>query len=131
VLTKRSEDHNAVQVHKAGADGYLYKSESAETVLDSKDRKGRKYAPNELAETGHFCNEWTEWTRRLSHREYQVVSLFPSGMGMSEIAQRLFLSVMTVSTYVPFARETECPEQCATDALCLQQRHSRVKHNFR
>src|SRR5215471_11860932 len=93
--------------------------------------KGGKYVPNELAETGHFCNEWTEWTRRLSHREYQVVSLFPSGMGMSEIAQRLFLSVKTVSTYVPFARETECPEQCATDALCLQQRHSRVKHNFR
>ena len=36
---------------------------------------------------------------RLSHREYQVLCLFASGMGMTEIAEHLSLSVKTISTY--------------------------------
>jgi DNA-binding NarL/FixJ family response regulator len=35
----------------------------------------------------------------LSHREHQVLYLFASGMGMTEIAQHLSLSVKTISTY--------------------------------
>jgi len=101
VLTKHNEDHHAVQVLKAGADGYLYKSERAETVLEAirKIVKGGKYVPNELAETVIFAMNGLNGPGRLSHREYQVLSLFASGMGMTEIAERLSLSVKTVSTY--------------------------------
>jgi two-component system, NarL family, invasion response regulator UvrY len=101
VLTKRSEDHHAVQILKAGADGYLSKSEAPATVLDAirKIAKGGKYLPSDLAETVIFAMNGLNGPSRLSHREYQVLYLFASGMRMAEIADHLSLSVKTVSTY--------------------------------
>src|SRR6476620_6805984 len=57
VLTKYIEEQHAVQMLKAGADGYLCKSDSPETVLDAirKIAKGGKYVPNDLAETVIFA----------------------------------------------------------------------------
>jgi DNA-binding NarL/FixJ family response regulator len=101
VLTKHSEDHHAVQILKAGADGYLSKSEPPEKVLEAIRRivKGGKYVPNDLAETMIFAMNGLNGPSRLSHREYQVLYLFASGMGMGEIADHLSLSVKTISTY--------------------------------
>jgi DNA-binding NarL/FixJ family response regulator len=101
VLTKHIEDHHAVQLLKAGADGYLYKSDAPEIVLDAirKIAKGGKYVPNALAETVIFAMNGVNEPSRLSHREYQVLYLFASGMGMTEIAEHLSLSVKTISTY--------------------------------
>jgi len=86
---------------KAGADGYLYKSDPPETVLKAirKIVKGGKYVPNDLAETVIFAMNGLNGSSRLSHREYQVLCLFASGMTMTEIADHLSLSVKTVSTY--------------------------------
>src|SRR5262245_42601979 len=49
VLTKHSEEQHAVQMLMAGADGYLYKSDPPETVLDAirKIAKGGKYVPTD------------------------------------------------------------------------------------
>jgi two-component system, NarL family, invasion response regulator UvrY len=101
VLTKHIEEQHAVQMLKAGADGYLCKSDSAETVLDAirKIARGGKYVPNALAETVIFAMNGVNGSSRLSHREYQVLYLLASGMGMTEIADHLSLSVKTVSTY--------------------------------
>ena len=101
VLTKYIEEQHAVQMLKAGADGYLCKSDSPETVLDAirKIAKGGKYVPNDLAETVIFALNGVTGPTRLSRREYQVLYLFASGMRMSEIAHHLSLSVKTVSTY--------------------------------
>lgn len=101
VLTKHMEEQHAVQMLKAGADGYLCKSDSPETVLDAirKIAKGGKYIPDDLAETVIFAMNGLTDSTRLSHREYQVLYLFASGMGMTEIAKHLSLSVKTVSTY--------------------------------
>jgi two-component system invasion response regulator UvrY len=101
VLTKHNEEQHAVQMLKAGVDGYLYKSDPPETVLIAirKIAKGGKYVPNEVAETLIFAMNGVNGSSRLSHREYQVLYLFASGMGMSEIAEHLSLSVKTVSTY--------------------------------
>jgi two-component system invasion response regulator UvrY len=101
VLTKQIEEQHAVQMLKAGADGYLCKSDTAETVLEAirKVARGDKYLPNTLAETVIFAMNGVNGPSRLSHREYEVLCLFASGMGMSEIADHLSLSVKTVSTY--------------------------------
>ena len=101
VLTKHNEEQHAVQMLKAGADGYLYKSDRPETVLNAirKIAKGGKYVPNDVAETLIFAMNGVNGPTRLSHREYQVLCLFASGMGMTEIAEHLSLSVKTISTY--------------------------------
>ena len=101
VLTKHNEEQHAVQMLKAGADGYLYKSDRPETVLSAirKIAKGGKYVPNDVAETLIFAMNGVNGPTRLSHREYQVLCLFASGMGMTEIAEHLSLSVKTISTY--------------------------------
>jgi DNA-binding NarL/FixJ family response regulator len=101
ILAKIIEEQHAVQMLKAGADGYLCKSDPPETVLDAirKIAKGGKYVPNDLAETVIFAMNGLTGTNPLSRREYQVLYLFASGMRMTEIARHLSLSVKTVSTY--------------------------------
>lgn len=101
VLTKHHEQQHAVQMLKAGADGYLYKSDSPEVVLAAirKVGTGGKYVPDDLAESVVFVMSGVHSSRGLSYREYQVLYLFASGMGMTDIADHLSLSVKTVSTY--------------------------------
>jgi DNA-binding NarL/FixJ family response regulator len=101
ILSKHSEEQHAVQMLKAGADGYLYKSEPPETVLEAirKIVRGGKCVPDDLAETVIFALNGISGPSRLSRREYQVLYLFARGMRMTEIADHLSLSVKTVSTY--------------------------------
>jgi two-component system invasion response regulator UvrY len=101
VLTKHDEEHHAVQMLKAGADGYLRKSDDPQTLLSAirKIARGGKYLPNEIAETMIFALNGLNGPSRLSSREYQVLHLFASGMSMTKIAGHLSLSVKTVSTY--------------------------------
>jgi DNA-binding NarL/FixJ family response regulator len=101
VLTRCVEEQHAAQMLKAGADGYLCKSDSPQTILDAirKIAKGGKCLPRNLAETLIFALNGVSQPARLSRREYQVLYLFASGMGMTEIARHLSLSVKTVSTY--------------------------------
>jgi DNA-binding NarL/FixJ family response regulator len=101
VLTGHADEQHAIQMLTAGADGYLYKSDSPETVLTAirKIAKGGKYVPSDLAETVMFSINRVTRSPRLSQREYQVLCLFASGMNMSKIAEHLSLSVKTVSTY--------------------------------
>jgi DNA-binding NarL/FixJ family response regulator len=101
VLTDHDGDHHAIQMLKAGADGYLHKSDPPTAVLSAirKIAKGGKYVPTDLAESMIFAMNGLIGPARLSNREYQVLSLFASGMTMAQIAEHLFLSVKTVSTY--------------------------------
>jgi DNA-binding NarL/FixJ family response regulator len=101
VLTREIEEQHAIQMLSAGADGYLYKSDSPETVLNAirKIARGGKYIPNGLAEKVIFAMNGLTGPAQLSHREYQVLHLFASGMCMTEIAGHLSLSVKTISTY--------------------------------
>jgi two-component system, NarL family, invasion response regulator UvrY len=101
VVTKHDEEYHAVQMLKAGADGYLHKSDPPATVLTAirKIARGGKYVPDEVAETMIFAMNTLNGPSRLSTREYQVLHLFASGMTMTEIAGHLSLSVKTISTY--------------------------------
>jgi DNA-binding NarL/FixJ family response regulator len=104
VLSMHPEDQYALRVIKAGAMGYMTKDSAPEELVNAvtKILKGGKYVSANLSEqlvsllqehqksTGH---------ENLSDREFQVLVLIASGKTVSEVADKLSLSVKTVSTY--------------------------------
>jgi two-component system, NarL family, invasion response regulator UvrY len=101
ILTRHLEDQHALQMLAAGADGYMDKTKPPNLIVDAvrKVSRGGKYVSRELAETVLFNLNRVHRPARLSNREYQVLYLFASGLGMKEIAGQLSLSVKTISTY--------------------------------
>jgi len=104
ILSMHPEEQYAVRVLKAGASGYLTK-ESAPDELIAAIRKasiGRKYISSSLGEKLAFDLEIDAEKplhETLSDREYEVMCMIASGKTISEIAEKLFLSVKTISTY--------------------------------
>ena len=101
IVSGHPEDQYAMRMLRAGADGYVCKTKSPQTIVEAirKLSRGRKYVSGELAEAMLFNFDVGAKKIRLSDREYEVLNLFASGLGMTEIAERLSLSVKTVSTY--------------------------------
>jgi two-component system invasion response regulator UvrY len=101
ILTRHNEDQHAIQMLAAGADGYLSKFKPPQTILEAirKVSRGGKFVSRELAETVLFSLDRMNRANRLSNREYQVLYLFATGLGMKEIAGQLALSIKTISTY--------------------------------
>jgi DNA-binding NarL/FixJ family response regulator len=99
-----SEEQIALRALKLGASGYLSK-EAADMELIKAINKildGKKYVSQALSE--QFLemldnNSEKEPHELLSEREYQTLLLIASGKTVSEIAEILFLSTPTVSTY--------------------------------
>lgn len=104
VFTMFPEEQYAVRVIKAGAYGYLNKECKPKELIDAirKVAMGRKYISPHLAEllasTLEKGNE-TPLHETLSDREFQVMYMLASGKTISEIANELFLSINTISTY--------------------------------
>ncbi len=104
VLSMHPEEEYAVRAFRAGASGYLTK-ESAPDELAGAVRKamaGGRYVSASLAEK--LAGELRSGSDRpphetLSDREYQVMRMIASGMTVNEIAEKLSLSVKTISTY--------------------------------
>jgi len=101
ILSRQPEDQYAIRMLKAGADGYLSKDRPPSAVIEAvrKLARGRKYVSRELAEAMLINFDSPSDGPHLSDREYEVLNLFASGLGMTQIAERLSLSVKTVSTY--------------------------------
>jgi DNA-binding NarL/FixJ family response regulator len=104
VLSMHEEHQYAVRAIKAGASGYLTK-DSASTELVSALRKlaaGGAFISAEVAEQlareAHGASDAPPHTT-LSDREYQVLRLLVSGQSLTEIAEKLNLSVKTISTH--------------------------------
>jgi two-component system, NarL family, invasion response regulator UvrY len=104
ILSVHSEDHYAIRVLKAGASGYLNKESLADELVRAINHLllGKKYITPSIGEKmatmldkdmGKLLHE------SLSDREFEVCKLLAAGMSVSEIAEKLFLSVTTVSTY--------------------------------
>jgi two-component system, NarL family, invasion response regulator UvrY len=104
VLSAHPEDQYAVRVVRAGAMGYLTK-ESAEADLVEAIRRvasGKRFLTRALAEAlldALDADPDADPHAALSDREYQVLRLLASGLTVGGIAERLSLSVKTVSTY--------------------------------
>jgi len=104
VLSMHQENQYAVRAIKAGASGYLTK-DSAFGQLVSAIRKvaaGGAFISADVAEQLALSaapNAEGLPHTTLSNREFQVFQLLVSGVAVSEIADRLNLSVKTVSTH--------------------------------
>jgi len=101
ILSRQPEDQYAIRMLRAGADGYLNKCQPPSAIVEAirKLARGRKYVSKELAEAMLLNFDNSMNGPHLSDREYEVLNLFASGLGMTQIAERLSLSVKTVSTY--------------------------------
>jgi len=77
--------------------------------------KGGKYVSATLAEL--LVTELDDADKvpheRLSDREFEIMCLIASGKTVSEVAQQLFLSIKTISTY-----RTRVLEKMGTRSLC-------------
>jgi DNA-binding NarL/FixJ family response regulator len=104
VLSMHEEEQYAVRALKAGAAGYLTK-ESASDLLIAAIRKvaaGGAYITPVVAEQfalGAMAETSGPRHAALSDREYQVFELLVGGKTITDIADRLNLSVKTVSTH--------------------------------
>ncbi len=104
ILSMHPEEQYAVRALRAGASGYLTKASAPKELIGAirKVSSGGKYVTASLAEklalelytdAGKMPHE------RLSNREYQVMLMLAEGKSVSEIADSIFLSVKTISTY--------------------------------
>jgi DNA-binding NarL/FixJ family response regulator len=106
ILSMHKEDLYAVRALKAGAAGYLCKDNAEEQLVPAlrKVAGGGLYITATVAEklaVGilHGDPQDTPPHTRLSDREYQIFQLIAAGESVSDIAQKLNLSVKTVSTH--------------------------------
>jgi DNA-binding NarL/FixJ family response regulator len=104
IMSVHPEEQFGVRVLKAGAAGYLPKETAPDELVHAirKVHSGGKYVSRSLAEKLAAALE--AGAERPAHealtdREYQVLCLIGSGKTVSQIAEKLCLSVKTVSTY--------------------------------
>ena len=105
VLSMQPEEQYAVRVLKAGGSGFVNKNSATEELITAikKVLSGRKYISSSIAEliadNIDNNNNTKPAYENLSDREMQVLQLIASGKTVSEIAEIIFLSVNTISTY--------------------------------
>ncbi len=104
ILSHHAEAQYAARAYKSGAAGYLTK-DSVPDELNLAIRKvlaGGRYVSPSFAEqiAGHLSGETVAAPHEtLSDREHLVLCEIAQGKAVSQIADELFLSVKTVSTY--------------------------------
>ena len=99
VLSMHGEHQYAARALKAGASGYLNKDSAAEQLVSAlrKIASGGVHISEAAAATLLSAEKTAH--QDLSDREFEVLRLLVEGLGPTEIADRLHLSVKTVSTH--------------------------------
>lgn len=104
MLSMYKEDQYAVRSLKSGAAGYLCKQSAASELVNAirAVAKGKKYITPEVAEI--LANQVSMENEKalhetLSDREFQTLTMIASGFSVGEIADKLSLSVKTISMY--------------------------------
>ncbi len=104
ILSIHPEEQYALRVLKAGASGYLSKDMAPDELVIAvkKVMLGKKYITASVAEklAATLDQDHNKPLHEfLSDREFNVLKMLAAGRSVSEIAETLFLSVTTVSTY--------------------------------
>jgi two-component system, NarL family, invasion response regulator UvrY len=104
ILSIHPEEQYALRVLKAGASGYLSKDSAPDQLVNAVQRVllGKKYITDTIAEKlASVLDQDSNKSPHeyLSDREFSVLKMLAAGKSVSEIAESLFLSVTTVSTY--------------------------------
>jgi two-component system, NarL family, invasion response regulator UvrY len=96
IMSLHGEAQFAMRALRAGAAGYLTKNAAPDQLVAavSKVVRGGRYVSEAFAERLALAPH-----ERLSDREFEVMRGIASGSTVSEIAERMHLSVKTVSTY--------------------------------
>ncbi len=104
ILSIFPEDHYGTRFLKAGASGYLQKSSATDQLIDAirKVFNGGKFISSALTDklvTGLNKDDEQFLHESLTDREFQVFRLLSTGKKLKEIADKLCLSINTISTY--------------------------------
>jgi two-component system invasion response regulator UvrY len=104
MLSMHRETQYAVRALKTGAAGYLNKQSAPDQLIDAirMVASGKKYISAEVAQelASQVSGERDIAPHEgLSNREYQTLCMIASGLPVSAIAERLSLSVKTISMY--------------------------------
>jgi two-component system invasion response regulator UvrY len=129
VLSMYPEEQYAVRVIKAGASGYLTKQSASKELITAIRRisGGRKYITSSIAE--RLADDVEPIAEkplhdRLSDRELEVYRMIAAGKTTTQIAEELFLSGKTISTYRSRILEKM---KMKTNAELI---HYAIKHNM-
>ncbi|WP_150910293.1 response regulator [Marinobacter halotolerans] len=105
VLSMHREDHYATRTIRAGANGFITKTQPPGEILQAlrKVAEGQVYITPELANK-MAINALTGQSEELPHarmtkREYEIFLDLARGLSVGEIAEKLFVSSKTVSTH--------------------------------
>ncbi|MGG9961961.1 response regulator [Ferruginibacter sp. SUN106] len=103
-FSSHPEEHYAIRVLKSGASGYLCKDSASEVLVNAVEKvlQGKKYfSPYVIEQLVNYIDaDFRKLSYEyLSNREFDVMRLLASGKSVSDIAEKLSLSVTTVSTY--------------------------------
>jgi DNA-binding NarL/FixJ family response regulator len=104
ILSGYGEDEYAVRAIRAGAAGYLTKDRATTEVIHAvqKIRAGERYLTASVADKLAAALDTTAPQAHavpLSAREQEVLRLIVAGHTLTQIAEKLSLSIKTVSTY--------------------------------
>lgn len=104
MLSMHPEEQYAIRVLKAGASGYLTKKSAPDELVQAirTISIGKKYITSSISEklvSTLNADEAVQPHESLSDREYQVFEHLAKGKTVGQIAENLYLSVKTVSTY--------------------------------
>lgn len=102
ILTAQSPALFAVRCMQSGAAGYVCKQEDLGELLSAIKAvlSGYNYFPSQVIHNSHeTADADLRLFRQVNDRELMVLQLFAQGRNNKEIAQGMFLSNKTVSTY--------------------------------
>ena len=129
MLSMHPEEQYAIRALKLGASAYLTKDTASEELLLAmrKVSEGGKYISQSLAENfAHFINNDEKKQKHdlLSSREFEIMIKIANGKSLLEIANELFISNKTVSTYrtrimekMELCKNTELTRYCLENNL--------------
>ena len=104
MLSVHPQEQYAIHAFKLGASGYISKDNAYEelTLAIRKIASGSRYISSAFAEKlafNGFDSDTQELHDKLSERELQVMVMLAKGKSVTEIAEEIFISDKTVSTY--------------------------------
>lgn len=99
VFSWNTEPELVTRAIKAGAAGYVSKGSSAEQLVDAIERvaDGEQVQPET---EGDDFGRWPGADLGLSAREAEVLALICQGLSNQDIAERAFIGINTVKTYI-------------------------------
>ncbi|WP_148613495.1 response regulator transcription factor [Nocardioides rubriscoriae] len=100
VFSWNTDEELVTRAMKAGAAGYLHKGVSAEELVAAIEavHRGEQVLP--VGQDADTFGRWPGDEHGLSARESEVLALICQGLSNQDIAERAFLGINTVKTYI-------------------------------